>query len=351
MPKIKTHSEANLSKYQNSTKWQTAEIQENPYLVNTRGKQVKSSYRGRKYEVKEAYYRDYSKVERVARGCLGVVLTVVSCFTLLASKSVRGLFSDKGKLVYLVSPWNDAPLPENQNLDDHEIALHQTSNKQIKTDYEITNNLTSRGFKRKENRGNGRCLFYSIAPQITKDDLEAIKARQDLNQLTYEEWRNLNPKQQADQLRGWAMAEETRFFEALNHEGELPDPDKLWIEELYKDIKQELEKPSNQVIRSLCSTDLESKKIYCINNFEKYKKNTSRVNNWAGTSEFIALLNIFQRSGAMYGNDYARSVTVDLDEYGNVLPYFEKFTPGTPTIFVYQTNGGGHYEELERNNG
>jgi hypothetical protein len=81
--------------------------------------------------------------------------------------------------------------------------------------------------------------------------------------------------------------------------------------------------------------------------YEQYFKNTSREQNYAGSSEAISLSRLFGRKIQMFGQDLASSSGLRLDSREKVLPYLE-YDGEEPFIYVFQCLGTGHYRLLTR---
>jgi hypothetical protein len=217
------------------------------------------------------------------------------------------------------------------------------------TDGEIIANLVSQGFAKPIEKGSdGRCLFQSIAPQITDDDLYQAKIYDPSFACTSEKWTKMNLQEQADLLRKWAMAEEAFFFSKLPEDYESLSPEKkTWIQELYKDMLQQIEGLPASAVPQRCAANNDSDKfLYCKQHFQQYLEETSTSTNWAGTSEVIALSRVFQRDARLFGRNLATSFSVRLSDGGYVLPYFETTGKRVPPITIFQCNGGGHYKLL-----
>ena len=219
-------------------------------------------------------------------------------------------------------------------------------------DQTIIKNLIQQGFGSPVDKGgDGRCLFRSISPQITEEDCIVASTIPHIQSLlcSFDEWSSYNLLEQSDLLRRLAMAEESYFFSSLSEDMALDEEGLKWIRELYKDMLAEIEHPLNFRLRETVrnTTDLE-KYTYCRNHFSAYKASTSRPTNWAGTSELIALSRVFNRQTMAFGQDFASSKKVRLDQEGNVLPYHNWPCGTNPPIVVFQTNGGGHYQLLPK---
>jgi len=92
-------------------------------------------------------------------------------------------------------------------------------------------------------------------------------------------------------------------------------------------------------------------------NFEEYCGFTSRPNNWAGTSEVIALAQVLGKRLVAFGDDKVifhgkKQIPVD-ERTGLVRPYFvaEPVLPASDEeadepIVLFQAWGGGHYQVL-----
>lgn len=218
-------------------------------------------------------------------------------------------------------------------------------NVRLVNDREIIENLHKQGFEGPfEMGGGGRCLFLSIAPQITGEDLIETPEKMPL-----EQWSRLNLQEQADQLRAWAMQNEQAFISTLPRSyARLNKQDHLWIKELYKDMIQELRglalKDVHEITKNSTKKDCFN---YVKNNFEMYRQHTERSTNWAGSSEAISLSRLFKRHIQLFGQDSASSADVSFDDNGDVLPYC-KYSGKNPPIFIFQRNGGGHYQRLAR---
>lgn len=237
----------------------------------------------------------------------------------------------------------------------------QINQKQL-SDAEIITNLQKQGYSQPiEEGGDGRCLFWSIAPQITDGDISQGLSSHYAKYL--EGWGNLPLNgagdDRLDRLRKMALAEEENFLHALpcaNTETFSP-AQKDWIFELYKDMIQELERLSPEGVckslAALASADpdpavvFHKQFLYCKTNFPAYKLNTQQKYNWAGTSELISIGRIFKREVQAFGRDIAPT---SLDQDGNVLPYYSSCAEDTsrtsPPIVVFQSGGGGHYRRL-----
>lgn len=244
----------------------------------------------------------------------------------------------------------------NSILGHHKVKVGAKSSKKM-TDPEIIQNLVLQNYSRPiEKGGDGRCLFLSVASQITKKDLVQAFLLEHLDGICgFAQWSELSLGEQADHLRKWAMQEENHFFTNLpSTVQELNEDDLNWIREFYKDMLQELKGlgTSNsgqmKLLHEMITESSDEQKYECCkNNFEEYSQNTSRQFNWAGTSELIALSRIFNRATMAFGQDYASSNEVKLDENNNVLPYHHRPLGSTPAIVVFQCNGGGHYKMLK----
>jgi hypothetical protein len=220
------------------------------------------------------------------------------------------------------------------------------------TDPEIIHNLVLQNYSKPiEKGGDGRCLFLSIASQITEEDIDNVFPRR----LSFCDWSKLSLGGQADELRKLAMARETIFFDTLPlNVLDLTQDELVWVRELYKDMLQELNKMSSsnsdhmQLLHKMITENSDELKLeYFKKNFLDYRKKTSQQFNWAGTSELIALSRVFNRETVAYGQDYASSDRMRIDKNGNVLPYHHRMFGRTPAIVVFQCNGGGHYKMLK----
>jgi len=77
---------------------------------------------------------------------------------------------------------------------------------------------------------------------------------------------------------------------------------------------------------------------------------------WAGSPEIMALANVIRRPFIAYGNDWISSDTVKVVSVEGgmwtVQPYLTTTTPGgtreSLPVFVFQVNGGGFYNMLEK---
>lgn len=242
------------------------------------------------------------------------------------------------------------------------VTVNPPTTKKELNDEEIINNLLKQGYSRPiEEGGDGRCLFWSILPQITEADVVKGEASKYANY--FEGWKNL-PANSADddkldRLRQMALAEEEDFLKPLSASSKADmakfSPDqKMRIFELYKDMIQELRHLAPDSVRKhLAELELNSDAeevlyqqfVYCKNSFKEYKSKTQQKYNWAGTSELIAIGRILECDVKAFGQDTEPS---SLDEKGNVLPYFSSGGGSSTPIVVFQCNGGGHYRRLER---
>jgi len=284
----------------------------------------------------------------------GAILSIISGgFLLLLSKNVRENWKGRQlQVIYLPESKPKIPTPKipKPKIPTPKIPSSKNTSTQM-DDQSIIQQLTTQGFGLPEEKGGGgRCLFLSIAPQLTEADFAHAISIPHLNPLlcSFPEWINLSAIEQADLLRTIALEAESHFFRTLPvNPKDLIAEDLDWIRELFKDMIQELKYSSFDDLRKqvAATSDLE-KFEFCNQNFETYKKRTIRPHNWAGTSELIALSKVFNRQTMAYGQDYASSEKVLLDSDKNVLPYYHRQAGKTPPIVVFQLNGGGHYRLL-----
>lgn len=222
---------------------------------------------------------------------------------------------------------------------------------ELKSDTTILEALKRMGFKDTvRNAADGNCLFLSIAPQVTKQDLEAVQTRLGYDFNT-EKWLNLPLSDRAACLRNWAMIEEVKFFSNLPKQfDKLSAEDAIWIEESYKDFLQELENcPANEIPERIRDITLQQKLQYVKNNYMTYTTQTSRPQNWAGTTEYIALSRFLNRQIEAFGYDRASAqLGIRYDANGRVEPYYRRNLGRVPPFTIFQCGGGGHYEYLPR---
>ncbi|PJD94364.1 MAG: hypothetical protein CK425_11560 [Parachlamydia sp.] len=283
----------------------------------------------------------------------GAILSLVSAgIFAFFSKNVReNLKGRKLQIIYLPEA---KPKPPEEKPKSRETKPKLPSLKKSSLpmdDSSIIKQLNNQGFSSPVDKGGGgRCLFLSIAPQITQADFLEAAAMPHLQPLlsSFPDWQNLSAHQQADLLRTLALEAESHFFNTLPTDSKDLKPDDWdWIRELYKDMLQEIQHLTFANIREQAAkaTDLE-KFDYCKMNFAPYKSRTIRPTNWAGTSELIALSKIFNRQTLAFGQDYASSEKVWVDPHKNILPYHQRLVGRTPPIAIFQTHGGGHYRLL-----
>lgn len=212
------------------------------------------------------------------------------------------------------------------------------------SDGEIIKNLEKQGYVGPfEEGGGGRCLFFSIVPQITQTDIDQVDTAYN---SYFHDWGNLSKEEQADRLRQVALAEEAEFMKNLDTNN-LDAPAQVRIRELWKDMKEELEHLGHfKISRLFASTSIVEMGDYCKREFDRYKSNTERSTNWAGTSELIAIGRIFKRQVIAFGQDFASGDNSHLDEQDHVLPYFSTAKTALSPIVIFQCHGGGHYKRL-----
>lgn len=210
-------------------------------------------------------------------------------------------------------------------------------------DAPIVANLKKQGFLPPIERGaNGSCLFLSVAPQITQEDLDY------LDDSMLKDWNSSTEQEKADLLRMLAMRAESQFICSLN-DGILNEEDVDWINELYKDMLQEIEKLNFSDTRERSkAASAEEKLEFCKAHFSEYKKRTKKTYKWAGTSELIGIGRTFNRKVIAYGRDLAQSKKVLVNAKKEIQPYYESPTGELPPIYVFQCSGGGHYRQLAK---
>jgi hypothetical protein len=92
MPRFKIIND--LSEITLNDKWiQATKFNSKGKLVDEKGCEVGSDYKGRQYELIEKKERAFSEVERLGRGLLGTIAVICTLFLGLFSKSVRKLFT------------------------------------------------------------------------------------------------------------------------------------------------------------------------------------------------------------------------------------------------------------------
>ena len=171
-----------------------------------------------------------------------------------------------------------------------------------------------------EEGSEGRCLFYSIVPQITQADVG--RGLTSKFKKYFERWSALSKADKADRLRHMALDEEEDFLAALpiNTKEFTPDQIQERIVELYKDGIQQFENVGAEALNRARTTSLQEQFAFCKNRFKEYKEATWRPSNWAGTSELIAIGRfILNRKIKLFWQEGSET---HLDAQGNVLPYY-----------------------------
>jgi len=255
-------------------------------------------------------------------------------------------------------------------------------------DREILQNLGQmRGWRNVDMGAGGNCLFLSIAPQISADDLAALSSRspvwdQRLGASIAASWEALALKERARLLRQIAMLDESDFIAQLGDlcaRGDSVPAELHWrAVELFKDMVEEfistgsfLEELGvswtppwgdpharyNQVRQLARDTPRREVYDFVMKHADEYMRVTGREGNWAGSSEMAALASALERSFEAYGNNWVSQDAVELRSVGTdqweVLPYFYAPAPGNsrslPPVRIFQTKGGGHYQMLHSN--
>jgi len=305
----------------------------------------------------------------IALVATGVVLLIVSITTLcyITCKNHKAYHkkAPKAQINNVKSAIADEVRKDNKTdatLHAKNISAQPKASQKELNDKEIIQNLQNQGYSRPIEEGaDGRCLFWSILPQITDADIK--KGASSRYAKYFANWETLPTNNwgddKLDRLRQMALAEEEDFINSIPVETQaaaFSSDQKDRIFELYKDMVQELENLSPSGVRerleNLIAENPDPKVVlskqflYCKTHFVTYKTRTQKKTNWAGTSELIALGKIFERQVMAFGKDiYA----ANLDENGNVLPYYSSIAKTNPLrtpIVVFQCNGGGHYRRL-----
>lgn len=289
-------------------------------------------------------------------GSMGFTASLATGGTLILTATI-GL-SGVGIIIYCKNPKSSPPLIDTtlpaEPKTDSNIEPERASAKSPPTqksvplnDAEIIENLHRQGYKGPFEEGmGGRCLFLSIIPQLLPADIRLLLSSR--YKEHFNNWLTLDKYAQADRFRQIALEEEELFLNTISSDStRLTYNEEEGIEELYKDMLEELEKLGHARVRNRSTNDpLLNKLKYCKENFQQYKDNTLRPTNWAGTSEFTALGRLLKRQTQAFGQDFASREDVELDEEGNVLPYFTSFSGNLPPLVVFQRGGGGHYQRL-----
>ncbi|MFI5343793.1 MAG: hypothetical protein ACHQUC_06185 [Chlamydiales bacterium] len=284
-------------------------------------------YQGKIYTYIGNREKHYSLLKRFRVGFISLIKRVGALFNLCNYLAEDWQASVTGKRLIRVYREKN-PLNE------------QSRNQQRMNDPQIIDNLRLQGFMEPIECGSdGSCLLHSIAPQIEERDMLGPQWR---------EWVAFGKSQRANKLREIAMAEEKEFILTIDGKGveSLPDDERVWIEEFYKDIRQEFGASSAGIRTDAKETSFIEKLRYVREQFILYQERTSQPNNWTGTSEMIALSRVLKRPVEMYGNDFASSEYVTLEK-GRVQPYFRRAIGEGVPIRIFQTGGGGHYRQLK----
>jgi len=251
------------------------------------------------------------------------------------------------------------------------------------TDEEILRNLRAmHGWRNVDMGAGGNCLFLSIAPQVSGDDVAALSSRspvweERLGTGVAVSWEVLSARDRARCLRQIAMFDESDFIAQLHDLRVRGDTVPQYIHwralELYKDMVEEFlstgilgdELPGDnppwnmqarydQVRRLARDTPPGEMYDFVLRHAEKYMDCTGREGNWAGSSEMAALASAFERPFAAFGNNWVSQDEVELRCVGadqwEVMPYFDVPAPGksrgAAPVRIFQTRGGGHYQML-----
>ena len=227
-----------------------------------------------------------------------------------------------------------------------------STNKILSNDNEVIALLLKQGYKEtKNNAGGGKCLFYSIALQVTEQDIEEAcryYSGKDVFLSQLKQWKSLTKVEQADLLRVLAMNVETDLVKALSEkDGALNNQDQDFLNQFYRDCEQEISRPCSYpaILERVEKMTIGEKTEYCKKNFEKYKEITSGPTNWSGTTEAMSLAILFQRPLHIYGFDKIDCLTIQFNDKKEVLPYYQISFPNNMKnpLGIFQCWGGGHY--------
>lgn len=247
-------------------------------------------------------------------------------------------------------------------------------------DKEILMNLKAlHGWRNQDKGSNGNCLFLSIAPQVTPEDLQRLTERplykQSFGGDLSQQWQAMSTSDRVRLLRKTAMLDEAEFvtkLASLLEKGEEVPPDVEWrATEFFTDMAEEfISTNRTELAANIPGWDLKAiysrvrqvkqqmskKEIYSfvVRHAEEYMASTGRDGNWAGSSEMVALASALRRPFAAYGNNWISQEDLELVMVGEgtweVQPYFA--TPpavaesSAEPIRVFQVGGGGHYQML-----
>ena len=230
----------------------------------------------------------------------------------------------------------------------------------------ILNWLKNNGLIPEDNPGQGDCLFYSLEGQISKKEFIDLQIMAQLAESSrpVDVLRKVAILHEEDFLNGDTFNQSKEDFlngDTFNQSKE----DWQWIYEMAKDWYEELfgllaankwvkhDKNSQLVILGNRQEYWKrtSRLKFVLGNRQEYWKRTSRRNNWAGSSEAIAIARVLGRNLKIYGNDrVSESIVWDGEKIIPLLEYksIPVGTPAKPDILIWQANGGGHYMMLKR---
>lgn len=225
-----------------------------------------------------------------------------------------------------------------------EPKQHPNTSKRSHTEWNDNDILVSlKDYHFKPTPSDGNCLFHTIAGQLTEEDF--LNASCNL----------LSGGSKSSHLRTLAIANETVFINKIKSKSfsQLSSQDQEWVREFHKDMLQEFSlsfgKTMHLEVREKTKKTKDDEILsYVLEKFDEYAQKTSRIGNWAGTSEIIALARVFGRPVKAYGFNFVESDDVLINPEGKALPYFSYAGEGKP-ILIFQTGGGGHYIILEPN--
>lgn len=237
---------------------------------------------------------------------------------------------------------SDATLADAQGVADAASRAGITRRPKVLTDEQIIEKLLAQGFEQpRPTPKDGRCLFHSIALQLTEEDFAIAKIDPTASEID-----------KANRLRNLAMEMGDRFFDEISRTSidDIKEETLVRLDEFYKDILEENGETKENIRARSRTTSKEDKYKFFLENYQEYKAKTSRETNWAGTSEAISLACLFDRGVIFYGQDFASRENVGLSAEGYVKPYFafKSYLCSRPIIRIFQRGGGGHYEYLPR---
>lgn len=247
------------------------------------------------------------------------------------------------------------------------------------SDSEILANLReTHGWSNVDMGAGGNCLFLSVAPQISAQDVMDLPSHsaewsQKLGSDLGQRWEAMPVRERAKWLRRIAMLDELELaaeLKDLHLRGDvLPADVSFRVVELFKDMAEEFissgitelaagvswsRQGMYERVRELANKTPEQDMVeFVLKHMEEYISITGREGNWAGSSELAALAHALGRPFEAYGNNWVSQQAVELRNGENgrweVVPYFRAPCPegrGGDAVCIFQTNGGGHYQML-----